>query len=74
MAQKHYEEARAPAQRAARLAPDTADAHYLLGASLNRTGQNEAAEAALRECLTTAPAHSDALNDLADIYIARGDS
>ena len=74
MARKLYKEAHAPAHRAAMLAPESADAQYLHGACLKRSGQNEAAETALLRCLDIAPDHSEALNDLADIYIARGDT
>lgn len=74
MAGKRYGDAYAPARRAATLAPDSADAQYLLGACLKRIGRNEAAESALQHCLNIVPNHYEALNDLADIFIARGDT
>lgn len=74
MARDMFAEAHGPADRAAALAPESADAQYLLGACLKRNGQNEAAEAALQNCLDRQPGHSEALNDLADIYFARGDT
>lgn len=74
MARELFAEALPPARRAAELQPESDDAQYLLGACLKRTGQNEAAEAALQRVLAKAPDRHEALNDLADIYIARGDT
>lgn len=74
MACNMFAEAYGPAGRAAALAPQSADAQYLFGACLKRNGRNEAAEAALQICLDHQPAHYEALNDLADIYFARGDT
>lgn len=74
MAEDRFAEAQIPAQRAAALMPDSPDALYLHGACLKRTGQNETAEDTLTRCLDRNPQHHEALNDLADIYIARGDT
>ena len=74
MALKRYGDAHAPARRAANLLPDSSDALYLLGACLKRIGGNEDAEAALHRCLERDPTHHEALNDLADIYVVRGDT
>ena len=74
MARELFAEALPPARRAAELQPESDDAQYLLGACLKRTGQNEAAEAALQRVLAKTPDRHEALNDLADIYIARGDT
>lgn len=74
MAMDRFAEAQIPAQRAASLQPDSPETLYLLGACQKRTGQNEAAEDTLRKCLARNPQYYEALNDLADIYIARGDT
>lgn len=74
MALKRHADAQAPARKAVALTPESRDAQYLLGASLKRTGQNEAAETALLACLKADSRYPDALNDLADIFIARGDT
>ncbi|NKB57991.1 MAG: tetratricopeptide repeat protein [Alphaproteobacteria bacterium] len=74
MARKLFTEAQEPAKRAATLLANSPDAQFVLGASLKRTGQNEDAEAALQRCLALVPAHHEALNELADVFIARGDT
>lgn len=74
LAQKLHAKALYPARRAAALLPTSADAQFVLGAALKRTGQNEDAEVALTQCLKVTPGHHEALNDLADIYFARGDT
>lgn len=74
LAQKRHAEALIPAQRAAALLATSPDAQFVLGAALKRVGQNEDAEVALKQCLKMTPEHHEALNDLADIYFARGDT
>ncbi len=74
MARKMFEQAHAAAKRAVALTPDDAGACYVLGACLKRIGRNEEAEAQLQRCLAIDPRHHEALNDLADVYIARGDT
>ncbi|MBL4719719.1 MAG: tetratricopeptide repeat protein [Alphaproteobacteria bacterium] len=74
MALKQFKEALPYARTAAQLAPDAAEAHYLLGACLKRSGEEDAAEAPLKRALQLNAKKFEALNDLADIYIARGDA
>ncbi|MEX2614535.1 MAG: tetratricopeptide repeat protein [Alphaproteobacteria bacterium] len=73
MAQEKFAEAVSPARRAAERLPDTADAQYACGACLKRTGDHGAAIPYLERALALDASRYDALNDLGDIHIARGE-
>lgn len=73
MAQHKFDAATPVALETAALAPENADANYIAGACLKRTGKPDAAEPYLKTCLTLNPNTFEALNDLGDIYFSRGD-
>jgi predicted O-linked N-acetylglucosamine transferase (SPINDLY family) len=72
MALKEFRRAVAPCERAVALLPDSAEAHYLRGACLKRSGNIERAALDLQHSLDLAPGLFQAWNDRADIYVTRG--
>jgi len=53
---------------------DSVNAHFLLGAGLERTGQHEAAAAAFRQLLAIDPDFAPALNYLGYMWVERGEN
>ena len=62
------DEALAAAELAVKHAPANRDSHYILGLVLQRKGQFDQAERALRQALTVDPNYSDVYLSLGDLY------
>lgn len=74
MALNQFKDAIPSAGTAAQLLPESDDAHFVYGACLKRCGQTDDSEASFLRSLDLNPRNFKALNDLADVYIARGDA
>ena len=72
MALKDFHGAVAPCERAVALLPDSAEAYYLRGACLKRSGHIGQAAQDLQHSLALAPEQFQAWNDLADIHVTQG--
>ena len=72
MALQDFHGAVAPCERAVALLPDSAEAYYLRGACLKRSGHIGQASQDLQHSLALAPERFQAWNDLADIHVTRG--
>jgi eukaryotic-like serine/threonine-protein kinase len=66
------ESAREAGERAVRLAPDLADAHFARGTILIQDSDAEGAMAALLQSLELAPGHVDALTSLGEVLLELG--
>lgn len=67
-----HEAAASILERLVRQYPQAANSQYELGMALAGLRRAEAAEAALRQCLTLAPDHAEALAAFADLLFRRG--
>lgn len=74
MALKQFGDAIPSAQSAVQLAPNSAESQFVLGACLKREDRIDESEAPLSAAIKLNPNAYEALNDLADIHIARGDA
>jgi protein O-GlcNAc transferase len=74
MALNRFKDALPSAKAAAQLSRRSSEAHFVLGACLKRCGQTDDSESPLLQALDLDPRNFKALNDLADVYIARGDA